>query len=354
MTCRAFLRGLFPLCILLFTASCIQEKNEFIPLEDISISPTDAQLELGNTLQLTAHLIPDNATDSILRWTSSNKSVATVSNSGLVKAVKVGEAVISVKASQIERTCKITVKKPRVEVGSITLDQSALDLDRGKTVTLIATVLPENATDKTVSWVSNNASVATVDTEGHVTAVGSGQTTITAFAGTQSAECIVSVVVPVEKITLNRRDITVIEGASATLEATIFPDDATDRALTWVSRNSYVATVSSSGVVSAKKAGNAIIVVRSHDGRASTTCDVTVIKNPNVIPVNGVRISQTDLSIFVESSATLTATVLPENATDKNVRWKSLNPGIAEVDQSGRVRGMSVGTTTVTVTTMEQ
>lgn len=164
------------------------------PIVTISNGET-ATLEVGETLQLN---VTKEHTDDAITYTSSNTEVATVSDTGLVTAVAKGEATITAEAGDITDTIKITVTEavvppvPVIEVESVTLNKTEITLEAGTTETLTATVLPENATDKTVTWETSNAEVATV-ANGVVTAVAKGEATITAKAGEKSATCKVTV-----------------------------------------------------------------------------------------------------------------------------------------------------------------
>ena len=165
--------------------------EEPTPIVTISNGET-ATLEVGETLQLN---VTKEHTDDAITYTSSNNEVATVSDTGLVTAVAKGEATITAEAGDITDTIKITVTEPAVtvvDVESVTLNKTETTLEIGGTETLTATVLPENATDKTVTWETSNAEVATV-ANGVVTAVAKGEATITAKAGEKSATCKVTV-----------------------------------------------------------------------------------------------------------------------------------------------------------------
>ena len=177
-----------------------------------------------------------------------------------------------------------------VPVAGITLDKTTASVEEGKSLTLIATVTPDNATDKTVTWTTSDQSVATVDSTGIVTGIKAGTATITAKAGEKTATCTVTVtavstepeVVSVTGVTLDKATATLDINQTLTLVATVAPENATNKAVTWASDNTSVATVDNSGKVTAVAAGTANITVTTADGGKTATCTVTV--NPATDP----------------------------------------------------------------------
>lgn len=161
-----------------------------IPATDLTVAPTTANVVIGSTTQLTATVTPSNSTDNV-EWTSSDTSVATVDNTGLVTGVKAGTATITAKAGEKEAKCTVTVTTGAVAATGVTLDKATASVTKGETLTLTATVTPSDSTDK-VEWSSSDTSVATVD-NGVVTALTVGETTITAKAGDKEATCVVTV-----------------------------------------------------------------------------------------------------------------------------------------------------------------
>ena len=319
--------------------------KEVIEVEGITLSQTSLLLGEGATATLTATVTPENATDKTVTWSSSDESVATVSGDGLVTGVKEGKAVVTATAGEKNAQCEVTVQKGVVEVTEITLSQTNLTLTEGETAALTATVLPTDATDKTVTWISSNPSVATVSDAGLVTAVLEGTTTITASAGGKTAQCTVTVekaFIAVTEVTLSQSSLILDEGATAQLIATVLPTDATDKTVTWSSSNPSVATVSD-GLVTAQQEGTTLITASA--GGQSAQCTVTVQKG--VVAVTEVTLSQTSLTLDEGESATLTATVLPADATDKTVTWISSNSSVATVS-GGVVTAVGEGTATIT------
>ena len=147
-------------------------------------------------------------------------------------------------------------------------------------------------------------------------------------------------------MTLNKTSTTIAVGASETLTATVTPDNATFKNVTWKSSNEAVATVDANGKVTGVKAGTATITVETMVGSKTATCAVEVITS-----VTGVTLNKTATTIAVGASETLTATVVPGDAYNKKVTWTSSDPAVATVDASGKVTGVAKGTATITVTT---
>ena len=194
-------------------------------------------------------------------------------------AVKAGSATITAKAGDKSATCAVTVKAKVVPVSSVSLNKATLELTEGDSETLTATVAPDNATNKTVTWSSSDASVATVDNGGKVTAVKAGSATITAKAGDKSTTCAVTVkakAIPVSSITLNETSIEIQVGESRLLVATVGPENATNKAVSWSSSDTTIVIVNQIGKVTALKSGTAIITAKAGDKTATCTVSVPV------------------------------------------------------------------------------
>ena len=157
-------------------------------------------------------------------------------------------------------------------------------------------------------------------------------------------------VVSVTGVTLNKTSTSIQVGGTETLTATVSPKDAANKKVTWESSNAAIASVDANGKVTGVKAGEATITVTTEDGGKTATCKVTV--SDKEIKVTGVKLNKSETSLLVGGNETLTAaTVLPEDATNQNVTWKSDKPEIATVDANGKVTAVKVGEATITVTT---
>lgn len=162
---------------------------------EITLDQTQAELAPGDTLQLTATVTDSSGAavaDPEITWTSASKSVATVSDGGLVTAVAEGKAKITAKVDSVSAECTVTVTKDAIEITGVRLSQDVAQLTVGDTLTLTATLSPADAPEDSVSWTSSDPAVATVK-KGVVTAVAAGSATITVRAGEKSASCAVTV-----------------------------------------------------------------------------------------------------------------------------------------------------------------
>ena len=183
-------------------------------------------------------------------------------------------------------------------------------------------------------------------------AAGTANITVTTEDGGHTATCAVTVTnatVAVTGVTLDQSTLAINTGATATLVATVNPTDATNKNVTWSSDNTAIATVDANGMVTAVAAGVANITVTTEDGSFTASSEVTVANA--TVAVTGVTLDQSTLSLAVDGTATLVATVNPTDATNKNVTWSSDNTGIATVDANGVVTAIAAGSATITVTT---
>lgn len=236
--------------------------------------------------------------------------VETKALSGSTVRLKVDEnATFSAREGKIEIKQKngtlshtLTVKQAgRIAVTSIELNKTSLTLKEGASETLTATVKPDNATDKTVTWSSSAPNIATVDEAGNVTAVAKGEATITAQAGEKTAKCTVTVYkdIPVTSIELDKNTLSLVVGDEATLKATVKPEDTTFKTVTWTSSNTSIATVDENGKVVAVAQGTSTVTASCGDKKAS--CEIVVINKKTMAnPVDlGIIITRDNGSKYI-------------------------------------------------------
>ena len=335
--------------VLVAAVGCSRQKLE-VEATEVLLDKTSLVLQVGESHRLTATVLPDDATNKTLTWETSDSNVALVVD-GEVIARAEGLAVITAKCGRVAASCAVSVKpapdggEPSVEATSIRLDRNEAELSVGETLELTATVLPDDATNKTLAWATTDSKVAVV-ADGVVTALAVGTADIIVQCGSVSDKCTVTVSVPASgvieatSITLDHTSATLGVGETLTLTATVLPDNATDKTVSWTSSDPGVATVSN-GKVTAVAIGAATITASC--GSAKAECAITV----SPVEAAAITLDQTSASILLGESLQLTASVSPDNVTDKTVSWASSNPAVASVD-GGIVTGLSVGKASIT------
>lgn len=344
-----------------FTATCAVTvySGAFVPVTGVSVSPTTRTLELGGTQQLTATVSPVGATNKLLTWSTNSASVS-VSQTGLVTAVSPGPATVTVTTQNGSRTAtsSILVNSPPL----ITMNPGSTSVSSGAVVNISATITRPGLTASAITWSSSNTSIATVPSTGLVSATtgstttirvgvtgsGNGTATITANASGFGISGTTSVVVTtrVQSVTLNARNANLAIGQTFQAVPTINPGTATNQAVTWTSSSPTVATVNANGLITAVRNGTATIRGTSVDGAKSATLTVYV-----VTPVTSVTVTPTTLTLNRATTSRLATTITPPYASNVGVRWSSSNIRVASVSSTGVVRGVAVGTATITVRT---
>ncbi len=319
------------------------------PVTSVTIKTKSETILVGASKKLAVDVKPFDATNKKVTWSSSNSSVATVSQDGTVNGIKEGTVIISAASesnSEIKGEC--TVKIEPIHVTSIAFSTSSYTIGIGTTKLLTIILFPANATNKGITWSSSNTSVATVSSDGLVTGKITGSAVITATSndGNKTAQCTISVQdVKVTSVRLNKTSANMYIGEKLELKASVLPDTSSNKDVSWSSSNDDIATVSSDGSVRARKAGKATITATSKDGsKKSASCSITVSL------IGSVSINRSFIEIEVNEAYKLTASITPSNAPDKRVTWKSSNESVATVSSSGEVKGKKKGSAEITVT----
>ncbi len=323
------------------TAEC--KVTVSVPPSGIKINSDNFAIDKGLSKTLTATVEPADCTDKSVIWATSNNDVISVDDNGKVTAVTPGTATITATTAdgKFSSSCEVTVV---ISISKLELNKTKTTLIKGTEETLTATVTPPDTTeDKKIRWISSNPEIATVDENGKISAVNGGTATITAQVGSHVAECEVTVIVPVSGVEINKSELRLAKDTEETLTANILPEDATDKVVEWTSSNPDIAAVDENGKVTGVNVGTAKITVKTHDGEFTAECTVNV-----VIPVTGIKLDKTELSIIRKDTAVLIPTITPDNATDKSVIWSSSNENICTVDENGKVTGTGVGTAVIT------
>ena len=318
-------------------------------VESITVSPSSKIIKLDTWYhKAEATVCPCDADKPTVCWYSDDECVATVNpTTGHIYGVSLGTARIYACAcdgSGVQDYITVTVSRT-VPVERITLNRSYISIEKDTSATLVASIFPEDATDKSLTWCSSNENVASV-ANGVVCGIRNGTATITATSSNgKSASCTVTVTgdILVTSIELTPFNKTLNVGYSFFPSVTVCPTNATKKSVAWSSANSNIASVNpNSGLVYAKAVGNTTIYATACDG--SGVCGCCTVR---VVPiyVQDITVCPETLTLDIGEKSCLEATVYPVNATNSNVSWTSGDSNIAEVDTNGCVTAKSVGTT---------
>ncbi|MGL4484533.1 MAG: Ig-like domain-containing protein, partial [Anaerovoracaceae bacterium] len=322
----------------------------------------------GEVIPLRARVIPENATNKALVWTSGNNAIATVDSLGNVTGVKSGITVI--KATSLEgatalsqgdtlvpqtgakqASAVITVTKSSSITG-ITINKDKLVQNIEDTEKLVATIMPEGVPNRGITWNSSNPAIATVSSTGDVTAMASGTTTIraTSVLGGYSVSATIEVVPKrsVTSVKLSENTVTLSPSETKRITATVLPSDAINKNVTFTSSNPAIATVDNTGLITAIQKGTATITITTVDGNRKDTAIVSVGTR-----VSSISLDKTNIELAAGTSEKVTGTVLPENAINKEIEFSSNNAEIAQVDKDGNIAAMAVGSTIIKATTKD-
>ena len=312
-----------------------------IELESIALSDASLTMEKGTEDILSVIYNPENTTmDKTITWTTTDESVVTIDNNGVLKAVGNGLATITATVSGKTAICDVTVK---TTLESISLSDSKITIEKNDTRNLTATINPTDATvSGSISWTSSDENIAVVS-NGTVTAKNPGKASIVATIDGKSATCEINVIAPIESIALNKTETTIIKNQEEKLELIIEPIDTTDdKTIEWTSLNTRIATVVD-GVVTGRKAGTVTIVATV--GGKSATCDVIVKE----IELEDIKLNISEAEVKKGNSLKMELEYIPENTTvEKNVTWKSSDENVAVVDENGIVTALEPGSAKIT------
>lgn len=320
-----------------------------IPATSISLNPNQANLKVAETLQLEATVLPENATDKTIAWTSSNTNIIEIDSNGLVTAISVGEATITA-SNSAGQTAVITLTVVPTLAESLSVSPQSVTLKVGESGNIAVTIAPNTTTDKSVTWVSSNEDIATVNSEGLVTAHALGECEITATTADGSnkiASCHIKVgATPAESIRVEPKGpFTLRIGETIQFNATVLPQDATDKSVSWMSQTAGV-TIDANGLATAVAPVENNWVSATNSAGQQDLVYITVL--PTLISsIDGVP---QELSLKVNQTIKVQAVVNPVDATDKSLKWSSSNTAVATVDGNGNIIAVAMGETDITVT----
>lgn len=304
---------------------------------------TELSVEVDESKELDVTIEPFgyNQSDKIT-WESADKSIATVAD-GKVTGVTEGQTTIKAVLDankDIYAECIVTVTP---KTYGIKLTDSETVINVGDTYTLTPeVVVPENDTDKTV-FTSGDINIATVDTDGLITGIAPGDTSITISHGLYSVEFAVTVKQPMTSVAINKSETEINVGETITLSVAFEPANTTDdKSVFWYSKDSSIAKVDSDGIVTAVSPGT--VDIYGAVGNFRISCSVTV-----KAPIEKIVLNTTKGTLRLDRTKQLDVIYIPSNTTDnKDVTWSSEDPGIASVDENGLVTGVKTGKTIIT------
>lgn len=257
----------------------------------------------------------------------------------------------ALKTTQYAKDIKCIIDWSPINTTALSINKTSTTLNKGSSETLTVTRTPSAVSYPTISWTSSNTGVATVDSNGKVIAVGNGTATITAKTtdGTNiSKTCTVTVRTPVTGVSVSPTTLTLNVGGTYTLAKTISPSGASNQNVVWSTNNTAVATVDSSGKVTAIAKGTCTITcTSSENSNYKGTCAVTVNQQ-----ATGITINPTSVELEIGETASVTASVTPSNANNRNYTLTSSNTGIATVS-NGIITAVAVGSCTITATSSD-
>ena len=264
------------------------EVNPSYLVTGISISGSN-NVYIGGTNKLNLTVKMKNATKeaavySGAVWKSSNASVATVDKNGVVSGLKAGTTTISASVGGYSHSYKVSVKQRDIRVLLVKINEITKAITKGSSYNLNAVVTPNNATNKNLSYTSSNTKVATVDKNGKVIGKSAGTTIITVVSkdgSNKKATCKITVKNPIRinKIVLNKNNLTIRKNKTYQLKTVIYPNNATNKNLTWTSSNDKIVKVDRNGKITTKGIGTAVVSVGSNDGsKKSARIIIKVIK----------------------------------------------------------------------------
>ncbi len=303
-------------------------------------------LPVRKTLKLQVTVTPKTVKNKKFTLTVDNEKLVQARGNALT-GLKPGVAELTIASVQDPRAAiryRVLVIQP---VTRISVTAPAKTVGVGKSLALSPAFIPDNATLKGVTWSSSNNGIAKVDKKGNVTGVKRGTVRITAMSrdgGNARANISIQVVQLAEKITLDKKELTVDVGRTGVLKATVLPTDTNDKKVTWTSSDEKIAKVNAQGRVTGVKVGECEIICTSKtSGKVQAKTTVHVQQ-----PVKKVILKDAP-AVYVGESAQLSWKIEPADATNKAVTFRSANEGVVKVDRDGKVTGVKAGETYVTV-----
>ena len=332
------------------SASC-QVTVSAVHVTSVKISAPATTMGVGETMQLSATVLPENAADKKIYWSTNNPNVATVDLNGLVTAVGGGTVEICCSprddtSGEIHDQVTITVIQ---KVKGVTLTPSDVTISLNRGYQLTASVIPGDANDKTVYWSSSDPDVVEVNNNGYIYGLelGSADVTVTTRDGGYHKTCHVTVdVVHPEQVSVISPREQIHWGQYVQMSTSFEPADTTNKNVTWSSSDESIAVVDENGRVTGVGEGIVTITATAEDNGKTGSASLTV----EFTHVQGVSIAEEEIEIASGRTKKLNVTVEPYNASNPQLVYESGDPAVVTVDETGRITAVAEGEATVTVT----
>ena len=321
---------------------------EDIPVEGIAIDNDSIGIHLGETINLIATVFPEDAVNKKVLFSSKDPEICSIDSAGGINALSLGRTIVYAYShnKQFVDSCLVQVFE---HTSGVTVE-SSVKIRMGDEFQLNGQTQPEGS-DGCLTWKSSNEEIAIVNDKGLVKGIRLGTCIVTATAvdGGFTADCLVTVVQPVDGVTMEKHSLSLNVGDSEQLYANVLPINADNKKLIWTTSDSEIAEVDADGNVTAKKRGVAFVKATSEDNPlAADSCKVTVLQ-----PVTGITLNYNTVELHkIGETIQLIATVLPEDASNKEVRWLSSNQSVCMV-ANGTVVAVGYGTSVIIATTVD-
>lgn len=345
----------------------VVSSSDTVLVTDVKVDRTSISLEEGKTSEIKVYVLPSNATNKSVDWKSSNEKVAVVSSKGVVEAIGVGNAVVTVTTQDGNKSASVnvTVNKKVEDLDSVC--KSVLEKGFSKksyTLTFLQAINVKYFNDSLVkdliTWSSSDPSIVKVDRKGNVLAIGTGKAYVSVSCNNKVYDGIeINAIkrdsVKANKITLSPSSLTINVGVTKSVSATVTPKNASVKNLKWDSSDNTIAKVNSKGQITGVKAGKATISVSTADGSATASMNVVVkssgstTKPSTSVGVKTINVYPTSMYLSVGSTGYIDAVVLPENASNNKILYSSSNTKVATVNKYGTVKAVGAGTAVIKV-----
>lgn len=326
-------------------------EKEDLTIKNLSLDVNELTLAIDETHQFVVSATPANLPTPIYTWTSSNKNIVIAYATGIIKAISIGEATITVfnPDKTLQSSCKVNVVP--INATAISLDVKSLELLDGEEFSLTYKITPDNTTNKQITWSSADINIATVDNTGKVKAIGVGETKITAKTNNLISDVCDVKVNPVKAtaISLSQNSISMEMSDKQTLNVSFTPVNTTNKKIIWSSSNSSIATVSETGEIIGQGEGVTVITARSEDGGFTAHCNVNV-------KLKGIVLTKSTIETLPGQQELIWVKYSTSNTAYTQATWSSSNPAVATVKGDGfgtnsaLITTLTVGTTVITAT----